>query len=146
MGRERHLSSDLPRQVGGQGGGAARVQEENAGYIAQGRGARQGKIQKGRGLAYDEATGNTYASVFHALEDDPVVATNLLMRSDLMTALTNRIREWGGTQQEAALRLGITQPRLNLLLKRRINEFSLDALIALLEPAGLEIEFSVKAA
>ena len=84
--------------------------------------------------------------MFHALEDDPVVATNLLMRSDLMTALTDRIREWGVTQKEAALRLGITQPRLNLLLKRRINEFSLDALIALLGPAGLEIEFSVKAA
>lgn len=84
--------------------------------------------------------------MFHALEDDPVIATNLLMRSDLMTALIERIREWGVTQKEAAMRLGITQPRLNLLLKRRINEFSLDALIALLEPAGLEIEFSVKAA
>lgn len=84
--------------------------------------------------------------MFHALKDDPVVATNLMMRSDLMTALTERIREWGVTQKEAAVRLGITQPRLNLLLKRRINEFSLDALIALLEPAGLEIEFSVRAA
>lgn len=68
------------------------------------------------------------------------------MRSDLMTALTDRIREWGVTQKEAARRLGITQPRLNLLLKRRISEFSLDALVALLNPAGLEIEFSVKAA
>jgi predicted XRE-type DNA-binding protein len=84
--------------------------------------------------------------VFHALEDDPVVATNLLMRSDLITALIERIREWGVTQKEAAMRLGITQPRLNLLLKRRISKFSLDSLIALLAPAGLEIEFSVKAA
>lgn len=68
------------------------------------------------------------------------------MRSDLMTALIERILEWGVTQKEAAIRLGITQPRLNLLLKRRISAFSLDALIALLTPAGLEIEFRVKAA
>jgi predicted XRE-type DNA-binding protein len=68
------------------------------------------------------------------------------MRADLMMAIELRVREWGVTQKAAAGRLGITQPRLNLLLKGRIDDFSLDALVALLKPAGLEIEFSVKAA
>lgn len=78
--------------------------------------------------------------------DDPVEATNLLMRSQLMSAIRQRVSEWAVTQKEAAGRLGITQPRLNRLLKGNIDDFSLDALVALLKPAGLRIEFSVKAA
>jgi predicted XRE-type DNA-binding protein len=69
-----------------------------------------------------------------------------MMRSDLMIAIERRVRQWGVTQKEAAERLGITQPRLNRLLKGNIDDFSLDALVALLKPAGLWIEFSVKAA
>ena len=68
------------------------------------------------------------------------------MRSDLMIAIARQVRAWGVTQKEAAGRLSITQPRLNLLLKGRIDDFSLDALVALLAPAGLEIEFSVRPA
>lgn len=91
------------------------------------------------------ATGESWRDIWDAIESSPVEAINIRMRANLMTALVDRIAEWGVTQKEAAKRLGITQPRLNLLLKRRINDFSLDALIALLEPAGLEIEFNVKA-
>ena len=61
-------------------------------------------------------------------------------------AIIDTVKAWNVTQKDAAKRLGITQPRLNLLLKGRFNEFSLDALIALLAPAGLELEFNVKAA
>lgn len=86
----------------------------------------------------------TFPTVWDALFDDPVKRLNLKMRSDLVIALKRRIAEWDITQKEAAKRLGITQPRLNLLLKGKINEFSLDALIGLLAPAGLEIEFTVK--
>jgi predicted XRE-type DNA-binding protein len=95
---------------------------------------------------FDQASGMTFPSIWDALFDDPVEATNLRMRADLMTAIERHVREWGVTQKEAAVRLGITQPRLNLLLKGRIDDFSLDALVALLKPAGLEIEFSVKPA
>jgi predicted XRE-type DNA-binding protein len=88
----------------------------------------------------------TFPTVWDALYEDPAKRLNLKMRSNLIIAIKARVREWGITQKEAAKRLGITQPRLNLLLKGKINAFSLDALIALLEPAGLEIEFNVKAA
>jgi len=93
-----------------------------------------------------QATGESFRDIWEAIEPNPVEAMNLRMRSDLMSALIDRVRDWNITQKEAAKRLGVTQPRLNMLLKGRFNEFSLDALIALLGPAGLEIEFTVKAA
>jgi predicted XRE-type DNA-binding protein len=91
-------------------------------------------------------TGETFRDIWEMIEPNPVEAMNLRIRSNLMSAIIDTVKGWGLTQKEAAKRLGITQPRLNLLLKGRFNEFSLDALIALLEPAGLELEFTVKAA
>jgi predicted XRE-type DNA-binding protein len=91
-------------------------------------------------------TGETFRDIWEMIEPDPVEAMNLRIRSDLMSAIIDTVKGWGVTQKEAAKRLGITQPRLNLLLKGRFNEFSLDALVELLKPAGLELEFNVKAA
>ncbi len=93
-----------------------------------------------------EATGETFRDVWEAIEPNPVEAMNLRIRSNLMSAIIDTVKGWDVTQKEAAKRLGITQPRLNLLLKGRFNEFSLDALVELLKPAGLELEFNVKAA
>lgn len=90
--------------------------------------------------------GETFPTVWHALYDDPVERLDLRMRSDLMIALRRQVSAWGITQKEAAKRLGISQPRLNQLLKGKINEFSVGALVKLLEPAGLDYEFHVKAA
>lgn len=47
------------------------------------------------------------------------------------------------TQAEAAHRLGITQPRLNDLLRGRITNFSLDALINLAVQAGLKVRLDI---
>ncbi len=94
----------------------------------------------------DMETGLVWRDIWDAIEPNQIEAMNLRMRSQIMFALEARVREWDVTQKEAAKRLGITQPRLNQLLKRRFNDFSLDALVSLLEPAGLELEFNVKAA
>ena len=48
----------------------------------------------------------------------------------------------GMTQQEAAKLLGIIQPRLNLLLKRKIEKFSLDALVNMLAKAGMRVKLT----
>ena len=93
-----------------------------------------------------EETGETFRDIWEMIEPNLNEAMNLRLRSQLMLAVKRRVKEWDVTQKEAAMRLGITQPRLNLLLKGRFNDFSLDALIALLEPAGLQLEFNVKAA
>jgi predicted XRE-type DNA-binding protein len=63
----------------------------------------------------------TFPTVWDALYEDPAKRLNLKMRSNLIIAIKARVREWGITQKEAAKRLGITQPRLNLLLKGKIN-------------------------
>jgi predicted XRE-type DNA-binding protein len=88
----------------------------------------------------------TFRSVWDALEDSTVEAANMKARTELMIALTNRIESWGLSQAEAAQRIGITQPRLNDLLRGRINKFSLDALVNLAVHAGLAVRIEVSEA
>jgi len=66
------------------------------------------------------------------------------LRSELMIQITRRVKEWDVTQKEAAQRLGITQPRLNDLLKGRINKFGLDALVNLTGPAHFHVELMLE--
>jgi len=61
------------------------------------------------------------------------------MRSSLMIAIERRVRKWDVTRAEAARRLGITQPRLNDLLRGKIANFSLDTLFNLAAQAGLSV-------
>lgn len=78
-----------------------------------------------------------FDSVWDAIADTPEEASHLRMRAELMHAIGESVAEWKVTQAEAALRLGITQPRLNALLKGKITRFSLDALVTLASRAGL---------
>jgi predicted XRE-type DNA-binding protein len=87
-----------------------------------------------------------FENVWDALDDDPAVAANLTMRSDLMIALRQQVESWGITQSEAARRLAITQPRLNELLRGKIENFSLDALIKLAHLAGLAVRLDIAVA
>ena len=87
-----------------------------------------------------------FTNVWDALEDDPAAAANMTMRSDLMIALQRRIADWQMTQTQAARRLAITQPRLNDLLRGRINKFSLDTLVDMLGHAGIDVEVSTVSA
>jgi predicted XRE-type DNA-binding protein len=86
----------------------------------------------------------TFDNVWDALEDSPAAAANMTARSDLMIALDQTISGWGLTQAEAAERLGITQPRLNDLLRGRIGKFSLDALMNMAAAAGLDVRIAVE--
>ena len=65
-------------------------------------------------------------------------------RTLLMTALREHVQQSTGTQAEKAKALGITQPRLNDLLKGRIDKFSLDALMSLAKKAGLRVTLNVQ--
>jgi len=88
----------------------------------------------------------TFANVWDALEDDPEQAATMTMRSDVMAAINDTVRDWNTTQARAARRLGITQPRLNDLLRGKINKFSLDTLMTLATRAGLKVKIQVRAA
>ena len=88
----------------------------------------------------------TFENVWNAIEDTPAEAANMTARSDLMIALQNAIAAWGLTQAKVAKRLGVSQPRLNDLLKGRIGKFSLDALMNLAVAAGLRVTVRVERA
>ena len=85
----------------------------------------------------------TFASVWDALEDTPEAAASMRRRSELAMAIREVVETWGQSQAQAAVRLGVTQPRLNDLLRGRLDRFSVDALIALAERAGLAVEMRI---
>ncbi len=87
-----------------------------------------------------------YESVWDAIENTKAQAASMKARSELMIALRDIIERMEGTQTEAAKKLGVTQPRLNDLLRGRIDRFSLDALFDLAVRAGLEVHLTLKAA
>ena len=87
-----------------------------------------------------------YDSVWQALAKDEAEAETMRLRADLLIALRDRVAAWKVTQAEAAKRLGISQPRLNDLLKGRIENFRLDMLTRLASRAGLRIEMKVRKA
>ena len=88
--------------------------------------------------------GQVFTSVWDALEDSPAEAANMRLRSELMIAVKQIVIEWSLTQAEAARRLDVTQPRLNDLLRGRIGNFSLDALILLADRAGLSVRVQIE--
>ncbi|WP_105401918.1 XRE family transcriptional regulator [Neorhizobium sp. T7_12] len=85
----------------------------------------------------------SFSNVWDALEDTPAEAANLSMRSTLLIAIEQKVRNWNVTQKDAAARLGITQPRLNDLLRGRIANFSLDALVELAGKVGLSVRLDI---
>jgi predicted XRE-type DNA-binding protein len=55
-------------------------------------------------------------------------------------------RKSGMPQAEAAQTLGLTQPRLNALLKGKIGLFSQDALVNIANRAGLDVRLVIRKA
>jgi predicted XRE-type DNA-binding protein len=84
-------------------------------------------------------TVSTFADVWDALADTPEEAANLRLRSELMDKIESLIRKNGWTQVEAANRCGVTQPRMNDLLRGRISRFSLDALVNIASALGRRV-------
>ncbi|MFP5233920.1 MAG: helix-turn-helix domain-containing protein [Acidobacteriota bacterium] len=87
-----------------------------------------------------------YASVWDAIADTPAEAANLKARADLMRQITAIVKESGCTQADAARRCGITQPRMNDLLRDRISRFSLDALVNIATSIGRRVQVDIVAA
>ena len=81
-----------------------------------------------------------FASVWDAIEPSAAEAASMKIRSEVMIAVRKSVDRWKLTQAEAAKRLGVTQPRLNDLLRGRIDRFSLDALVDLADRAGLSVQ------
>jgi len=85
----------------------------------------------------------TFGSVWDAIEDTLEEAANMKLRSSLMMAIEDHIRSNGWTQQEAAQRLRVTQPRVSDLMRGKIDLFGLDTLVNMLTSIGLRVELHV---
>jgi predicted XRE-type DNA-binding protein len=71
-------------------------------------------------------------------------AQNLLLRTDLSIRIRKAIEKLGITQAEAASRAGISQPRMNDLVKGRTHRFTLDALVNIASKLGYSVELKLK--
>lgn len=87
-----------------------------------------------------------YESVWDALADTPEQAANLKARTELMQKIAAIVKDSGWTQAEAARRCGVTQPRMNDLLRGRVSRFSLDALVNIATAIGRRVHFELDAA
>ena len=82
----------------------------------------------------------TFDSVFDAICDTPEQAENMKIRAQLMTTLTTWIEKQGLSQAEAAVVLGVSQPRISELVRGKIQIFSVDKLIMMMAHAGMFIQ------
>ena len=88
-------------------------------------------------------TGKRYASIWDAIERTPNEAASLKARAEVLVAIQRAVDGWSMKQTDAAKRLAISQPRLNDLLRGRIDKFSLDALMNLAARAGLSVRVEI---
>lgn len=89
---------------------------------------------------------DNYASVWDALADTPEQAANLRTRAELMQQIAAIVKECKWTQVEAAAQCGITQPRMNDLLRGRVSRFSLDALVNVATAIGRRVHLELEVA
>lgn len=85
----------------------------------------------------------TFNDVWEAIEDTPQAAASMRLRSEVLIVIKQEVRSWGLTEAKAAEKLSVTLPRLNDLLRGKINKFSLDDLVELSSCAGLSVKLDV---
>ena len=81
----------------------------------------------------------TFSSVWDAVADTPGQAANLQARAELMRQIVQIVKAADWTQAEAAEHCGVTQPRINDLLRGRVSRFSLDALVNIATALGRRV-------
>lgn len=86
-------------------------------------------------IRFTKSSGN----VFIDAGFPPAEAARLLIRSDLMSQVTDIIEKRDLTQARAAKLLGVSQPRISDLTRGRIERFSIDALVDMLALLGMTV-------
>jgi predicted XRE-type DNA-binding protein len=81
------------------------------------------------------STGN----VFEDAGFPPEEAAHLLIRTDLMLQVSDIIEKRELTQRAAAVALNVTQPRISDLVRGRVELFSIDTLVEMLNRLGVSV-------
>lgn len=87
-----------------------------------------------------------FASVWDAIENTPLEAASMKVRSELMIKLQEALRRQELTQQQAAKLLGVTQPRVSDLMRGKIELFSMEMLIDMLTQVGVQVKVTTRKA
>ena len=90
------------------------------------------------GIEVEIGSGNVFADL--ALPD----ADKLKIKSGLVIEITKAMRQLGLTQQAAAQRMGISQPKVSAMLKGDFANLSERKLMDCLNRLGYDIEIRVK--
>lgn len=85
------------------------------------------------------SSGNVFVDLGFPVEE----AENLRVRADLMIAIKTLIEEKDWTQQEAARRFGVSQPRISEICQGKIELFTVDKLINMLAHVGRQVSVQV---
>ena len=97
------------------------------------------KGQDRSGSRWVKSSGNVFRDLGFSEEE----SASLLVRADLMIAITRIIDKRGWTPAEAAGALGVKQPRISELRKGKIEKFSVDLLLRYLARLGKRVDFKV---
>jgi predicted XRE-type DNA-binding protein len=87
---------------------------------------------------YEITEGNVFASLEREQPEE------LLVKAKLLDRVSTLIKNSGLSQHKVAKKLGITQPKVSMLVTGRFSEFSTDSLLHYLAILGCEIEIRVK--
>lgn len=148
MGTVRNLSRDVHRKASGGDIRASRVSKK----IAKNEPSRlRGRTKKIAPTASSKTTDELllierFESVWEALGFEPEEAANLEARAGLMRQIEKIIKKNRWTQATAAKHCGVSQPRINDLLRGRIDRFSIDALVNMAACLGQKVHIRLKAA
>ncbi len=91
----------------------------------------------------DGVVTTVHGNLFAHIGFDPAEAVVLAMRADLVAKMRLLIKANDWTQQETALHLRMTQPRVSDLVRGKTDKFSLDMLITLATRAGRKVELAM---
>jgi predicted XRE-type DNA-binding protein len=87
-----------------------------------------------------------FDNVWDALCDTPGEAANMKARSQLLIGIREQVKTWNLPEERAAARLSLTRPRLNDLMRGKIEKFSLDALVNIATAAGYVLQIKLRKA
>ena len=124
---------------------AARVPEEHASDGQARHRACQKAIHR-TDERYPMTKTKAFSSVWDAIADTPEQAANLQARAELMRQIAAIIKAKDWKQADAAIHCGVTQPRINDLLRGRVSRFSLDALVNIATALGRRVHVELEVA
>ena len=83
-----------------------------------------------------------FDSPFHVAHDEEV-ASKMALKMELSIFITDCIKKLGLKQSEAAARLNVTQSRVSELTTGKIEKFTIDAMMDMLDRLGFRTTFTL---